>query len=354
MSRRATLLLVIFLLGASSAASALTILDVIQLSQRNYTDEQIIGIIEATNAVFELEAADLPRLKQLGVSEAVIRVMVRRRPPASTQASSESTDPAKGAPTTAPDRSQVTPAPSTSFAELAQRANGQRQPARSATATSPSSVVRSSRAATLPSGRATSNAPRLATIATVAEDRAGGHAHVAVVLGGLEVFVLRDEASYVTIADRGGALAAQLEAARTQGGGAFQYATVGGKNAVVFRQPGDQEPLVITWVTTRDARAYELRSARTVSTTLLAEYWADVLNDYWSIVVDHRAPVRLTGLRDGDALSILFRALESEPVDRRSNVKNVVARLPNVAQQRLQQLARTVPKDYRSRVKEGL
>ena len=193
MSRRATLLLVIFLLGASRASVALTILDVIQLSQRNYTDAQIIEIIEATDAVFELEAADLPRLKQLGVSEAVIRVMLRRRPPASTQTSSESSDAARSAAPTAPDRPPVTPAPPPSLADVAQRANRPRQPARSVTATPPSSAVRPSRAAAVPSGLSTGTAPRLTAVALVAEDRAGGHAHVALVLRGLEVFVLRDE-----------------------------------------------------------------------------------------------------------------------------------------------------------------
>ena len=108
-------------------------------------------------------------------------------------------------------------------------------------------------------------------------------------------------------------------------------------------------------MTLRDARAYEIRSTRTVSTTLLAQYWADVLNDYWSIVVGHRAPTRLTGLGDGDALAALFRALESRAVDDpQPDVKTLVARLPNAVQQRLQQLARTVPQDYRNRANEGL
>lgn len=354
MSGRATLLLVVFLLSASRAATALTILDVVQLSQRNYSDAQIIEIIEATNAVFELEATDLPRLKELGVTEAVIRVMLKRRPPPSTQVSGELADPATGAGNTLPRRSPVTPAAATSLADLAQRANAQRQATRSATATSSPSAVPASRTRTVPSGVAAGYASRVATFAAVAEDRAGDHAHVAVVLGGLDLFVLRDEASYRTIADRADALASQLEAVRAGSPGEFQYATVGGRDAVVFRRASDQEPLVITIVTFRDAVAYEIRSARKVSTSFLARYWADVLSDYWSMVVDHRAPTRLTGLRHGDALTALFRALQSDALDQQPDVKTLVARLPTVIQQRLLQLARTVPSDYRNRVKEGL
>lgn len=355
MSRRATLLLVAFLLGASHAAVALTILDIVQLSQRNYSDAQIIGIIEATNAVFELEAADLPRLKELGVSEAVIRVMLRRRPPPATQVSGEPADPTRGAVPTVPGRSTTTPVPAASLADLAQRANAQHQATRSATATSSPSAAPASRMRAVSSGLGAGYASRLATITTVAEDRAGDHAHVTVALGGLDLFVLRDEASYATIADRAGALASQLEAVRAAGPGEFQYASAGGRDAVVFRRAIDQQPLVITMVTARDARAYEIRSARKVSTSLLARYWADVLNDYWSVVVGRRAPARLTRLRDGAALSALFRAMESNAApDQQRDIKTVVARLPAVVRQRVQALARTVPMDYRNRVQGGL
>jgi hypothetical protein len=199
------------------------------------------------------------------------------------------------------------------------------------------------------------NAPELlASFFPVAEDRAGDHAHVAVALGGVEVLVLRDEASYRSIADRAEALAAQLEAVRARGDGEFRYASVGGKDAVVFRRASDQAQVVMTSVTSRDARAYEIRSARKVSTTLLARYWADLLNDYWSIAVAHAAPRRLTGLRDGEALTSLFRALESDTADDRRHVQTRIGMLPNSVQHRLQQLARTVPMDYGNRSKEGL
>ncbi len=70
-------------------AAALSIVDIIQLSQNDYSEEEIIKLIEVTESAFELEAADLPRLKDLGVREAVIRVMLERVPAAKVGAESD-------------------------------------------------------------------------------------------------------------------------------------------------------------------------------------------------------------------------------------------------------------------------
>ncbi len=70
-------------------ATALSIVDIIQLSQNDYSEEEIIKLIEVTESAFELEAADLPRLKDLGVREAVIRVMLERVPAANVGAESD-------------------------------------------------------------------------------------------------------------------------------------------------------------------------------------------------------------------------------------------------------------------------
>ena len=72
-------------------AAALSIVDIIQLSQNDYSEEEIIKLIEVTESAFELEAADLPRLKDLGVREAVIRVMLERVPAAKFGAESDET-----------------------------------------------------------------------------------------------------------------------------------------------------------------------------------------------------------------------------------------------------------------------
>ena len=72
-------------------AAALSIVDIIQLSQNDYSEEEIIKLIEVTESAFELEAADLPRLKNLGVHEAVIRVMLKRVPAAKVGTESDET-----------------------------------------------------------------------------------------------------------------------------------------------------------------------------------------------------------------------------------------------------------------------
>lgn len=262
MAGRAALLCVVLLLGTSRPATALTILDVIQLSQRSYTDAQIIAIIEATNAVFELEVEDLPRLKQLGVSEVVIRVMLQRRPPPSTHVSGGRANPGVDSTSATSEPPVTAPGSRTALADVAQRVNAQRQAARSVNAPALASTARPIQPAesTPPLSRGTASAP-MAAFFPVAEDRAGHHAHVGIALRGLTVFVLRDEASYGSIAERAEALAAQLEAARVRGTGEFQHARIGGKDTVVFRSADAESQLPITSVTSHDARA--MRSAAT-------------------------------------------------------------------------------------------
>ena len=91
-----------------------------------------------------------------------------------------------------------------------------------------------------------------------------------------------------------------------------------------------------------------------MSTTLLARYWADLLNDYWSIAVAGSAPRRLIGLHDGEALTALFRALEDEAGEARGDLQTLMGTLPTSVPYHLQQLAGTVPMDYGNSVKEGL
>ncbi len=63
-----------------SQAFALTIYDVLQLSGKEYSDDDIIALIQATNSAFELKAEDIPRLMELGVSETVIQTMLKAVP----------------------------------------------------------------------------------------------------------------------------------------------------------------------------------------------------------------------------------------------------------------------------------
>ena len=66
-----------FAISVSGQVSALTVYDVIQLSAKNYSDQDIVTLIKVTNSAFELKAEDIPRLTDLGVSETMIRAMLK-------------------------------------------------------------------------------------------------------------------------------------------------------------------------------------------------------------------------------------------------------------------------------------
>ena len=65
-----------------AAMSAISVFDVIRLTQERYPDKEIIRIIQLTDSRFVLKAEDTSRLKKEGVSEGVIREMLSRPAPA--------------------------------------------------------------------------------------------------------------------------------------------------------------------------------------------------------------------------------------------------------------------------------
>ena len=70
---------IFLMLAVSVQATAMTVYDVIQLSKKSYSDQDIISLIEITDSAFELKAEDISRLVELGVSEPVIQVMLNDR-----------------------------------------------------------------------------------------------------------------------------------------------------------------------------------------------------------------------------------------------------------------------------------
>lgn len=336
---RAALLASLFLLGFARVVVGLTILDIIQLSQRGYDNAQIIALIDATNSVFQLEAEDLPRLKRLGVSEAVIRVMLKRVAPPG-QNSGELPSAAASDPRPVDSRPPM-PNREPSLGVLAQRLGSQRVPVPSATATASSGRSESANSASTSANRVT--AP-LAAFHAVAESQAGGHTHVAVVLAGWEMFILRDEGAYASVTARAEDVANRLEALRDGTDGDFQHAMIGGEQAVVFRSARDGRQVPIVSVTPRDARTYAIRSGRPVNTALLARYWADLLSDYWRVMVKRSAPERLITTHQGEALITLYDALrDNRAIDGRDGTAEI---LPESVRHHLQELAGAVPKDY--------
>ena len=76
----------------------MNIYDVVELSRRGYSDYEIVGIIEATESVFELTSEDSVGLENLGISPQVIEAMMER---------TGSTDQQDGGPTIDPFKSSI-------------------------------------------------------------------------------------------------------------------------------------------------------------------------------------------------------------------------------------------------------
>ncbi len=66
-----------FAINVCAQAHALTVYDVIQLSSKNYSDQDIVTLIKVTDSAFELRAEDIPHLMDLGVSETMIQAMLK-------------------------------------------------------------------------------------------------------------------------------------------------------------------------------------------------------------------------------------------------------------------------------------
>lgn len=93
-----------------ASLSAISVFDVIRLSQQKYSDGEIVRIIQATDSRFVLSAEDATRLKKEGVTEPVIREMLSR--PAREKADAPAAKPsAKSARPPAPAKGSKTEAP---------------------------------------------------------------------------------------------------------------------------------------------------------------------------------------------------------------------------------------------------
>ena len=308
----------VFLCLPIPLASAVSIYDIIELSRKGYSDEAIVDVMEATESVFELTAEDFPRLRNLGVSELVIRKM-------------RETMPAEQRETTVSLPGQTTNRP------------------RSSRANDPSNRKYVSGVFAEPLTEVNSVLPAAVRaqffLAPVHEEGAGGHTHLAVEFGGVPLFILRDEGQYASINDRGIAVARHLEDARRLGDGEFRPVHVNGVDSVVFSHDSNTR-LPIVFVSNRDAYAYDVRSERRVSPEILAAYWSALLNDYWAIAVKRHPPDELVSLHNGDALALLFEVIANDGVQ---NLDLAVERLPYSIREHLEDLAFAVPGDFEGR-----
>ena len=268
----------------ASLAWSVSIYDIIELSRQGYSDDEVVRIIQGTGSVFALTAKDIPRLKNLGVSETVIRSML----------------------TTVP-------------------ANNASAPPLPADSTGPSLGQFS--------------------VQLVAEEASGGHLHAFVTLDELPILILRDEGHFSSVQERGKAVARNLGNAVAKGEGRFEVVHVSGEDRVVY-QSSRQGGLPIVSVTRRDVHAYDVRSEPRVTADLLAAYWAALLNDYWAITFFQQPPSELAKLHRGDALMLLFRLVNESPSAEPLNLGMAVQQLPGVVRRHLQNLAQAVPDDF--------
>ncbi len=292
----------------TSPAAAMSIFDTIQLSKNGYSDQAIIDLIEATDSGFALKAEDLSKLKNLGVSEAVIRAMLGRtaasariRNSAEHEDHSDESRPEASRGSSHYEQSMLTIAGS--------------------------------------SGRF--------SLRSMDEKGGGGHVHLTLDLEGLRLLVLRDEAGYASIESRGRTIVRRIEEAWAEARGEFRARRLGANAEVVFvaDSPGESSKSTrIMTVSGGDAQGYELRSGRGVTRDLLARYWADLFSDFWSLDHGDRAK-RLLAIHEGEALALLGESL-AQPERFERSLRSALKNLPAASRHHLQRLAETIPPQY--------
>ncbi|VAW73375.1 hypothetical protein MNBD_GAMMA15-673 [hydrothermal vent metagenome] len=311
-TRAGTLMAGLFVaLSFSGQATALTVYDIIQLSEKNYRDDDILALIKATDSAFGLKAGDITRLMELGVSENVIQAMLKA----------------------VPEEAVATPG------KVYQGYTSAADPSESATAPSEHVVTAQSGSGAVLAGGRIAYAP-------FNESGVGRHHHSVVTLAGLQLLILRDEGSFSSVAARAAAVVKRLGEVAVANPGTFRTGHTPEGDAVMFYEENAQNPTTILNVSHADARAYQRRSGRTVTSALLAAYWSDLLSDYWSIALNSTTPLRLSDVHEGEALNALFEQWSKSADSGASRLADASQLLPPQAQQHLLQLATRVPHDF--------
>ena len=276
----------ILLLTIPAVTWAISAYDVIQLSQAGYSDKQIIELITITGAQFRLDAKSLISLKEAGVRETVIQVMIEANAPR-TPSSLESepnveTSEAHG---TDPEHG-YTPGP--------YEVSGA-----------------SSSMPPLPPSIATEGSFSSYPFQETSGGHGGSHQHYALAVSGLPIFILRSEARYPRIFDRAREAAELLnQIVGEQPAGVF-LASSEPNPAVWYRTTDSESPLLLLTVGGGDVIAYQRRSLGIISKDRLAAYWAALLNDYTQLFVFGRAPRDLAALHLGKTLSLIHEKFAS-------------------------------------------
>jgi len=233
-----SVLLLLVLFPASLAA--ISVFDVIRLSQERYADEEIIRLIRTTDSRFLLSADDTIRLRKEGVTEAVIREMLSRPAPKQEAQAPASEGPAKSS--LPPDASRGS------------------------------------------AGVPTGAQPEPLFSASSLKGRDAGHALAAVTLAGMEVLIVRERDGFSSTLARARAAAGTLNGLAERPAGRFAVRVAGPDTRVAFEASDGPATDVLT-VTPTDVAGYRAAGVRQVSAATLASLWASLLNDYWGIMV---------------------------------------------------------------------
>lgn len=255
---RAVLVLILVAVLLPVSLAAISVFDVIRLSQGKYSDEDIIRLIQTTDSRFVLSAEDTVRLRKAGVTESVIREMLAR--PAPRQ---ESEPPAPGG------------------VANASRGDGVRRGA---------------------------NPEPLFAGSPYQEKSTDRHAYAAVTLAGIEVLIVRDRAGFPSSLARARSMAQTLNSLAAPAAGHFAARAAGRDSKVTFEASNGAATDIAT-VTAADAASYRVEGRQQVSSGALASFWAALLNDYWAIGVAGKPPRYLVDSREGQALERLSLAI---------------------------------------------
>ena len=286
------------LLFLPQPALGLNLYDIVQLTKAGYADKEIIDLVRATGSRFALDATSLVRLKEAGVSEAVIEALIEARVP---EAISEPEAREPGV----PEAKEVSATDELGRTRV-RRGEGARRPETAPVAPEPGGPP----PAVLPQG-AGEREKRFSSFPfeETGPGHGASHQHYALTVNEVPILILRSEARFPQIVDRAEEAVRQLnQLVRSPKGHFFVPES---HASVWYRDPSSSHSLRILEVSRGDVIAYQQRSLGNVSATRLAAYWAAILNDYTQLFLFGRPPTELAGLHLGETLGKIHADLST-------------------------------------------
>ena len=333
-TRRALLVLTALALLVAPATFAVSLYDVIQLAKNGYRENQIIGIIEATDSRFQVDADTVITLKREGVPEKVIEAIVSRSDGAPESMREEP------APRDERWRTEGDRAPAAPEERPQRHDDAEPAPRREAVPDRDAHDDAGSRAHEHPAASSRTSTVRGLSFNAFAfaEEGSGHHEHVAVALGDVPILIVRAEAGFRSTEARAAAIAGSLNRALARGVG---VAAEG--DSVVLTDASRGEVLRVS---RGDVVALRSRSAGRVDAQRTAVYWASLIQDYLDLAQGDE-PARLAG-SGIEAVRSLYRGAGSEAAVSSSSLSVSLDRLPPEERQELLDLARGIPVRFRS------